>query len=62
MKPWTPQEDDFLRELALSGANITTIAGQVKRSQSAVRNRALKLSILVTRIRELGLKVKNTKA
>jgi HJR/Mrr/RecB family endonuclease len=62
MKPWTPQEDDLLRELALSGANIATIASQVKRSQSAVRNRAIKLSILVTRVRELGLKVKNTKA
>jgi HJR/Mrr/RecB family endonuclease len=52
MRPWTPQEDDLLRKLALSGSNITTIAVQIKRSHSAVRNRAIKLNIVVARVRD----------
>jgi HJR/Mrr/RecB family endonuclease len=38
--PWTPEEEDFLRELALSGKYAAAIAVQMKRSEAAIRKRA----------------------
>jgi hypothetical protein len=55
MKPagplWTPFEDERLRALALSGKSVATIAGQIKRSEAAVRKRATRLKIAVAKSR-----------
>jgi hypothetical protein len=55
---WTPEEDDRLRKLALSGASVEAIARQMKRSKSAVRNRAYLLKIVVAKSRNQGLGLK----
>jgi hypothetical protein len=52
--PWTAEEDDRLRMLALlSGASLGSIAEEMKRSTSAIRHRALKLKIVVAKKKEL---------
>jgi hypothetical protein len=50
---WTPDEDERLRAMALSGASVAAIAKQIKRSKAAVRGRAYKLSIPVAKSRKL---------
>jgi hypothetical protein len=40
---WTPYEDERLRALAMSGASVATIAGEMNRSEAAVRKRAVRL-------------------
>ena len=47
--PWSPDEDERLRKLALSGASMAEIAQQMKRTKSSVRTRALKLKIAIAR-------------
>ena len=54
---WTPEEDERLRVLALSGTSVAAMAKQMKRSTAAVRNRAYRLKIVVAKSR-LGLKAK----
>jgi hypothetical protein len=54
--PWTSEEDDHLRMLALSGASVGAIAEEMRRSTSAIRHRALKLKIVVASLRKNGLK------
>jgi hypothetical protein len=44
--PWTPEEDELLRALALSGASVAEMAKQIKRSEEAVRSRAYRLKIV----------------
>ena len=56
--PWTPEEDERLRALALSATSVAVMAEQMKRSEAAVRNRAYRLKIVVTKSRLLGLKAK----
>jgi hypothetical protein len=34
--PWSPEEDDRVRKLALSGLSLTSIAEQLRRSESAI--------------------------
>ena len=48
--PWTPEEDDLLRELALSGKHAAAIAGQIKRSESAIRKRAVRLNLALAKV------------
>jgi hypothetical protein len=48
---WTPYEDGRLRTLALSGANVATIARQMNRSEAAVRKRAVRLNIVLPKAR-----------
>jgi len=55
---WTPEEDELLRKLALSEASMATIADRIKRSKSAIRDRAIKLNIAVIRVRYLGLQAR----
>ena len=55
--PWTPEEDERLRSLALSGMSVAAMSEQMKRSKAAVRNRARRLKIVVAKSR-LGLKAK----
>jgi len=55
--PWTPEEDKRLRELALSGTSVATMAKQMKRSIPAVRNRASRLKIVLAKSK-FGLKGK----
>jgi len=47
--PWSPDEDERLRKLALSGASLGEIAKQMQRTKSSVRTRALKLKIAIAR-------------
>jgi hypothetical protein len=47
--PWSPEEDERLRVLALSGTSVAAIAKQMKRSTAAVRNRAYLLKIVVVK-------------
>jgi hypothetical protein len=70
---WSPVEDERLRKLALSGFSLGQIAGQMERSKSSVRTRALKMNIAIAYDRnpmqkpanpsaglvELGLKAKS---
>jgi len=49
--PWTHEEDERLRVLALSGASVAAMAEQLKRSPAAVRNRANRLKIVVAKSR-----------
>ena len=50
-RPWSPEEDDRLRKLALAGLSLAAIAEQLKRGKSAVRVRAEKLKIAIARDR-----------
>jgi hypothetical protein len=65
--PWTLEEDERLRALAMSRISVAAMAEQMKRSEAAVRNRAYRLKLVVTKSRlrqesdqlvELGLKVR----
>jgi hypothetical protein len=47
--PWSPDEDERLRTLALSGASVAEMAKQMKRSPEAVRSRAYRLKIVVAK-------------
>lgn len=40
VRPWTNREIRLLRELALRGDSICAIAEQLRRSESAIRNKA----------------------
>jgi hypothetical protein len=53
--PWTPEEDQRLQALALSGASVAEMAKQMKRSEEAVRSRAYRLKIVVAKSRRKGL-------
>jgi hypothetical protein len=57
--PWTPEEDERLRKLALTGISVAAMAKQMHRSMAAVRNRArLKIVVAKSRNQGLGLKAK----
>lgn len=45
--PWTPQEDDHLRQLITAGKSVSEIAWELRRTEAAVRHRANKLKILL---------------
>jgi hypothetical protein len=57
-RPWTAHEDMFLRQLAAAGKYASAIAVEMHRSESAIRNRATKLKITLTKVRGTGLKAK----
>ena len=57
--PWTPDEDELLHQLALAGNYAATIAGQMKRSEFAIRKRAAKLNITLSKVQRSGLKAKD---
>ncbi len=50
-KLWTAQEDERLRELAVSGANPSEIAAKLNRTDSAVKARAYSLRVGLRRFR-----------
>jgi hypothetical protein len=54
---WTSEEDHRLRALAEDGRNAAVIAERLKRSQSAVYKRAVKLGVALKLV-GLGLKAK----
>ena len=45
--PWSDDDDQQLRSLALSGFSLAEIAHQMVRSKSSVRSRALKIEIAI---------------
>jgi hypothetical protein len=47
--PWTPEEDERLRKLALTRTSVAAMAKQMHRSMAAVRNRAARLRIVVAK-------------
>jgi hypothetical protein len=59
--PWTPEEDDLLRELALSGEHAAAIAGQIKRSEAAIRKRATLLDVKLAKVQRFGRKEEMTR-
>jgi DNA-directed RNA polymerase specialized sigma24 family protein len=56
--PWSPDEDERLRKLALSGASMAEIAQQMQRTKSSIRTRASKLKIAIAREENPMQKVK----
>ena len=46
---WTSSEDDELRMAALSGATMSEISKRMNRTSSAIRHRALRLKIVITK-------------
>jgi len=48
--PWTPYEDDLLREMTLSGKYAATIAVQLTRSEAAIRKRAARLNLTLAKV------------
>jgi hypothetical protein len=46
---WTPEEDGLLRSLAADGESVAAIMKPLKRSEYAVRKRALRLKIKLAR-------------
>jgi hypothetical protein len=50
-RPWEPEEDKQLREMAEAGKTITMIALRLKRTVTAVRGR---LGILKVSLRKVG--------
>jgi hypothetical protein len=46
-RPWTPEEDNQLREMAAAGKSVTLIALRLKRTEMAVRGRMRILRIPV---------------
>jgi hypothetical protein len=58
--PWTSEEDERLRKLALTRTSVAAMAKQMHRSVAAVRNRAAWLRIVVAKShnQELRLKAK----
>jgi hypothetical protein len=49
-KPWTPEEEDQLRTLAISGETIAAISKRLWRSEGALRHRARALGIVLRRV------------
>ena len=56
--PWSPDEDERLRTLALSGASVAEMAKRMKRSEEAVRSRAYRLKIVVAKSSNKRLRLK----
>lgn len=54
--PWSVEDDERLRNLALSGFSLTEISNQMRRGTSSVRSRALKLNIALARDRNAMVK------
>ena len=46
-RPWTPEEEDQLRTLAISGESIAAISKRLWRSEGALRHRARALGIVL---------------
>ena len=57
-RPWKPEEDGQLREMAEAGKNITMIALRLKRTVTAVRGR---LGILKVSLGKVGRRPKERK-
>jgi hypothetical protein len=52
---WTLSEDDELRVLALSGATVPEISKKMRRTPSAIRHRALRVKIVISKSPERRL-------
>jgi hypothetical protein len=50
-RPWTPQEDVILRELAAAGKRVFAIAIEMNRSEAVIRRRAKEESIKIAKFR-----------
>jgi hypothetical protein len=46
-RPWTPEDDEIPRSLALRGVDARVIGSQLNRTAVAVRSRARRLDILL---------------
>jgi hypothetical protein len=57
-RPWTAHEDIVLQRLAAAGKYAAAIAKQIKRSESAIRKRAVLLNVKLAKVQRFGLKAK----
>jgi hypothetical protein len=57
-RPWTAQEDMFLRQLAAAGNYAARIAVDMNRSEAAIRKRAAVLSVKLAKVQRFGRKAK----
>jgi hypothetical protein len=46
-RPWTPKEDEVLRRLAAAGMNAQTLAGEMGRSDTKIRQRAKEIEVKI---------------
>jgi DNA-binding NarL/FixJ family response regulator len=52
-RPWTPEEDVLLRDLAAIGKNVRAIANEMNRSEAGVRKRAKETAVNIVNARRL---------
>ena len=57
---WTPEEDELLLALALSGTSVAAMAKRLRRSRSAVYGRASRLKIVLAKSRRVKVRGKLT--
>ena len=50
ISPWTPEDDERLRSLALTDVKAREIGMQLNRTEHAVRSRAMRLTIAFKKI------------
>jgi hypothetical protein len=50
-RPWTPQEDVILREMAAAGKHVVDIAVAMNRSEAVIRRRAKEDGIEIAKFR-----------
>jgi hypothetical protein len=51
LQPWSSEDEARLRALAAAGKSIATVAERLKRPPAAVRYKAMRLNIMVQRVR-----------
>ena len=52
-RPWTPDDDDQLRQLAESGKDVLLIAAHLKRTKHAIKSRMTAVGILLSEARAM---------
>lgn len=56
--PWTPEQDDLLKQLSAKGATALRAAAAMKRPITSVRIRARKLGLSLPGVREVRRKLR----
>jgi hypothetical protein len=48
-RPWTPNDDVTLRELAAAGKHVVTIAVELRRSEATIRKKAKEIGVEIAK-------------